>query len=245
MAAYDDIALDYRELAASVPIRDPELYSLRTWLGDITGLSVLDLACGEGICSRYLRRWGAARVVGVDISEQMIGLARQEEGAQPLGIEYRVADVAALGKIGDFDRVTASYLLHYAQNRGQLQRMVQTIYDNLKPGQHFVASNVNPRQPPRPIIDHRKYGHIYRLMDEPLREWSVIRVTLSCEQRTVEFDIYWIDWATYEDAFRTVGFRSWKIEPYLVPREVEGKYGDGFWDEYLSSPSVIHFSCQK
>jgi SAM-dependent methyltransferase len=245
MAQYDNIALDYQEIADAMPLREPEWYSLRLRLGDLTGLSVLDLACGDGMCSRRLKQWGAARVVGVDISAQMIRLAQQQEHAQPLGIEYRVTDAAVLGKIGEFDRVTASCFLHYAQSREQLLHMVQTVYDNLKPGQYFVASNANPHQPPQPILDHRKYGLMERLVDEPLHEGSRICVTLFLGEKTVEFDIYWIPWATYEEAFRSVGFRSWKIEPYLIPPDVERKYGEGFWDEYIATPSVIHFTCQK
>lgn len=78
-------------------------------------------------------------MVGVDISPQMIALARQQEEAQPPGIEYRVADAATLGDIGPFDRISAAYLLHYAESREQLNRMARTVYDNLAPGQHFVA----------------------------------------------------------------------------------------------------------
>ena len=52
-------------------------------------------------------------------------------------------------------------------------------------------------------------------------------------------------WTTYEEAFRTVGFRSWKIEPYLIPPDLVRKYNEGFWDEYIAAPSVIHFTCQK
>jgi len=245
MAQYDNIALDYQEIADAMPLREPEWYSLRLRLGDLTGLSILDLACGDGMCSRRLKQWGAGRVVGVDISAQMIRLAQQQEHGQPLGIEYRVTDAAVLGKIGEFDRVTASCFLHYAQSREQLLHMVQTVYDNLKPGQYFVASNANPHRPPQPIFDHRKYGLMERLVDEPLHEGSRICVTLFLAEKRVEFDIYWIPWATYEEAFRTVGFRSWKIEPYLIPPDVERKYGEGFWDHYIAAPSVIHFTCQK
>jgi toxoflavin synthase len=245
MAQYDHIALDYQEIADAVPLREPEWYSLRVRLGDLTGLSVLDLACGDGMSSRRIKRWGAARVVGVDISTQMIRLATQQENAQPLGIEYRVADAAVLGKIGEFDRVTASYFLHYAQSKEQLLHMAQTVYDNLKPGQRFVASNLNPQQPPQPLIDHGKYGLTIRLVDEPLHEGSTLRVTLLLGEKTVGFDIYWTHWATYEEVFRTVGFRSWKMESYLIPPVLERKYGEGFWDEYIAAPSVIHFSCQK
>lgn len=245
MAHYDAIALDYQDIADAVPIREPEWHSLHVRLGDLTGLSVLDLACGDGVSSRRLKRWGAARVVGVDVSEQMIRLATQQEAAQPLGIEYRVADAALLGKIGSFDRVTASYLLHYAQNREQLLQMVQTVYDNLKSGQHFVASNINPLKPPQPLHEHGKYGLRIRAMDEPLHEGTTIRVQLLLGEKTVEFDIYWTDWTTYEGVFRTVGFRSWKLEPFLIPTELARKYDEDFWDVYLATPSVIHFSCQK
>jgi toxoflavin synthase len=245
MAQYDPIARAYQEIAAAVPLREPEWYSLRLRLGDLTGLSILDLACGDGMGSRLLKQWGAAHVVGVDISPQMISLAQQQEDAQPQGIEYHVADAAQLGTIGAFDRVTASYFLHYAQNREQLLHMVQTVYDNLKPGQHFVASNANPLQPPQPILDHRKYGLIYRLVDEPLQEGSRLHATLFLGEQTVEFDFYWLPWTTYEEAFRTVGFRSWQIEPYMIPPDSERKYGAGFWDEYIATPSVIHITCQK
>jgi toxoflavin synthase len=168
MTQYDNIAHEYQEIADAIPLREPEWYSLHLRLGDLTGLSVLDLACGDGMCSRRLKRWGAAHVVGVDISAQMITLAKQQEHAQPLGIEYHVADASVLGKIGAFDRVTASYFLHYAQSREQLLQIVRTVYDNLKPGQLFVASNLNPQQPPQPLIDHGQYGLTLRLMDEPL-----------------------------------------------------------------------------
>ena len=245
MEQYDAIAGDYQEIAAAVPLREPEWYSLRLRLGDLAGLSVLDLACGDGMGSRLLKRWGAARVVAVDISPEMIRLAQQQEEAQPTGVEYRVADAAALGKIGDFDRVTASYFLHYAQDREQLLHMVRTVYDNLKPGQLFVGSNANPDRPPQPVIDQRQYGLRYQLVDEPLREGSRLRATLFLGEKTVEFDFYWLPWAAYEEAFQTVGFRSWKIEPYLIPPGSERKYGEGFWDEYVATPSVVHLICQK
>jgi hypothetical protein len=36
MAQYDSIALAYQELADAVPLREPEWYSLRLRLGDLT-----------------------------------------------------------------------------------------------------------------------------------------------------------------------------------------------------------------
>lgn len=245
MTQYDAIALDYQKISAAVPLREAEWHSLRLRLGDLAGLSVLDLACGDGMGTRLLKRWGAARVVGVDVSPQMIALARQQEDAQPLGIEYHVADAAALGGIGPFDRVNAAYLLHYAASRDQLLGMARTIHGNLEPGGHCVASIANPLRPPRPVIDNRKYGFSFRLLDETLQEGARLRGTLFLGEKTVEFDFHWWPWEVYEEAFRTAGFRSWKIEPFLVPPGPENGRGEGFWDEYAAAPSAVHVTCHK
>jgi len=53
-----------------------ETYSLMGLVGDLAGKSVVDVACGEGYFTRKLRRAGAAKVLGFDISERMIELAR-------------------------------------------------------------------------------------------------------------------------------------------------------------------------
>ncbi|MET9881859.1 class I SAM-dependent methyltransferase [Streptomyces sp. NPDC006430] len=45
-------------------------------LGGVRGLDTLDLPCGHGYNTRLLARGGARRTVGVDISEEMIRLAR-------------------------------------------------------------------------------------------------------------------------------------------------------------------------
>lgn len=43
---------------------------------DLAGVSVLDVACGQGLATRALAGAGAAHVIGADASEAMIALAR-------------------------------------------------------------------------------------------------------------------------------------------------------------------------
>src|SRR5215471_18616675 len=112
-AEYDSFAERYQHSKA-LPFRAPvEAYTYLKLLGDVDGLSVLDLACGEGYDARLIRRAGAARVVGVDLSGEMIALAKREEASRPLGIEYIHSAAQDLGTIGAFDLVSAAYLLHY------------------------------------------------------------------------------------------------------------------------------------
>ncbi|PWU22165.1 MAG: class I SAM-dependent methyltransferase [Candidatus Rokuibacteriota bacterium] len=78
------------------------------FIGDLSGKDVLDAGCGEGYNTRILARRGA-RVTGVDLSERMIELARDEESRNPLRIQYTRTSYADLGKFADasFDAVVS------------------------------------------------------------------------------------------------------------------------------------------
>src|SRR5262249_53067422 len=83
---YDPLAAAYQR-SKLLPFRVySEIPNHLESLGDVRDRHVLDLACGEGFYTRLIRRAGAARVVGVDLSAEMIGLAREQETKAPLGI---------------------------------------------------------------------------------------------------------------------------------------------------------------
>ncbi|MEW6036656.1 MAG: class I SAM-dependent methyltransferase [Pseudomonadota bacterium] len=89
---YDPIAERYKR-AKLQPWRNCiEAFTLLDLIGNLSGQAVVDVACGEGFYTRRLRAQGAARVLGVDLSERMVELAREQEAEQPLGIDYRVGD---------------------------------------------------------------------------------------------------------------------------------------------------------
>jgi ubiquinone/menaquinone biosynthesis C-methylase UbiE len=64
-------------------------------LPEVSGLSGLDIGCGERHGTRLVARWGA-RMTAVDISPAFIRPASEEEEREPLGIEYREASALAL-----------------------------------------------------------------------------------------------------------------------------------------------------
>src|SRR6202035_1524228 len=126
---YNDIAEQYKR-SKQVPWRyHIEQHSLFELLGDVSGKSVLDLACGEGHYKRMLRRLGASRVVGVDLSSKMIELAQTTERENPLGVADLVGDAQSVKVPGSFDVVVAAYLLNYARTPEEMLAMCSTISD--------------------------------------------------------------------------------------------------------------------
>ncbi|WP_204106306.1 MULTISPECIES: class I SAM-dependent methyltransferase [Spirulina sp. CCY15215] len=245
-AHYDRIAELYVK-TQDLPYR-PHIEEYTYWqiIEDIAGLSVLDLACGDGLYTRQFKEKGASRVVGVDISSKMIELAREQENERPLGIEYIVRDALKLGKIGEFDRVVSSYLLAYAQTRSQLLQMCLHIFLNLKPGGYFISINTNYQFPHQESSRLKKYGITFTLPTS-IQEGEAIAFTLKTigDGQDVEFDNYYFNRSTYEEVFREVGFSEIHWHQLIVsPEGIEVK-GREFWQDFLDYPIFIGIKCLK
>ena len=143
-AQYDHIGSKYDEYARTATLKRAESYTFFRMVGALDGKRVLDLACGFGFYTRLLKQHGAAQVVGVDLSPEMVRLATQQEQTEPLGITYQVCDAEALPQLGPFDLVTAVYLLNYATSKDQLLGMFRSVYANPVAGGRFIAYTVNP-----------------------------------------------------------------------------------------------------
>jgi hypothetical protein len=173
-ADYDRFSRQFKK-SREFPFRTCiEEFMILQMLGNLSGLTALDLACGERHYARMLRRHRAARVIGVDISEGIIALAREEEAREPLGVEFVEAAVEDLSVVGVFDAVSAVYLLHYAPTRQHLAAMCRTIAANLQPGGRRVAinSNFGPGVP----VDMSRYG--WKPSDpKPIEEGMTYRLT--------------------------------------------------------------------
>ena len=101
---YDEIAEEYKRSKQAGWRSYIEQYSLCELAGDVSGLSLLDLACGDGHYTRIFKKMmGASRVVGVDISNKMIELATAADKGEPLGIEYLVGDARSVHFRASFD----------------------------------------------------------------------------------------------------------------------------------------------
>jgi SAM-dependent methyltransferase len=109
--------------------------------------TVLELGCGTGTTALAIAP-AVARLVGTDLSAEMIAIAREKAGAQGCGnVDFVVAPADhALGADGTFDAVLAFNVLHLLADRPAALRQALRA---LKPGGLFISktpclSEMNP-----------------------------------------------------------------------------------------------------
>jgi SAM-dependent methyltransferase len=118
----------------------PEWPALRRMLPPLAGARVLDLGCGFGAFARWAREMGAARVLGVDRSENMLARARAQ--TQDPGVIYALADIAHLAlPEAAFDRISSALTLHDIVDFCAVCVMIRRL---LVPGGHLVCSVEHP-----------------------------------------------------------------------------------------------------
>ena len=244
MAQYDAIAEAYQD-SKQLPFRKAiERHTLFEALGDIRGLTVLDLACGGGFYTRLLKRAGAGRVTGVDVSAEMIRLARHEEEREPLGCAYVCGDVADLEPgPGEADLVVAMYLLHYAGTREKLHRFLRVCRRALRPGGRLVGFNDNVMSPPRGTVSWPRHG-IEKTgpLSDPVEGDPIHYRFTNPDGRQFEFHNFFLRPETYHSAFRRTGFRDFRwLGVSLEPGERE----NSLWDDFLDNPPVVAYTATK
>lgn len=241
---YDPIAELYQRSKQQPWRTHIECFTLMELLGDLRGMIVLDVACGEGFYTRMIRRGGAARVIGVDLSQGMIDLARRQESQHQLGIEYMVADARELPDTGQFDLAVTAYLLNYARTEDELQAMCDGIACSLKPGGRFATVNCNPALTFPTAPSYRKYGFETTVSGD-WKEGAPIQWTFHLSDGTFAIENYHLSVATHERALREAGFRAirWHA-PRLSPEGLLANERE-FWSSLLDQPPVTFIECVK
>jgi len=109
-------------------------------LGLKSGAAVLDLACGQGVFSRYLAQKGMT-VTGLDVSQELVRLAQKRQSGKKIRFECAdAADPSAL-EGGSFDGIVC---LLAVQNIEHLEPVFANVHRWLKPGGRFVMVATHP-----------------------------------------------------------------------------------------------------
>jgi SAM-dependent methyltransferase len=114
---------------------EQEIKRAMTMLRPQGGERILDLACGTGRHSLELVRHGFS-VVGVEIGEELVEIARHDAEEQGLEVEFRQGDLRDLDFEGEFDIVLNlnDGAIGYFETDDENHRTFEVIARALKPG---------------------------------------------------------------------------------------------------------------
>lgn len=214
----------------------PEWPSLRAMLPVLAGKRVVDLGCGFGWASRWMREQGAASVLGLDLSQNMLARARHD--TYDPAIEYRIADLESLTlPAATFDLAYSALTFHYIED---LPRLIATLYQALVPGGQLVFSCEHP-------IYMAAAGAHWQHAENGSLSWPVSRYAVEGERRSDWFakDVlkYHRTLASTLNSLIEAGFQVARIEEFAPsPEQIEA------WPalaEELERPMMLLVSARR
>ncbi len=132
---------------------DPPLFEI---IGNPEGLTIYDIACGNGYIARKLKKEGAKEIYATDISESLVRLATEKYDES--GIKYSVQQGEDFSGIPEnhFDLVIIHMAIWYIADVDAFLKNVRKV---LKPGGRFIFS-----------IDHPMKWSLYRAIGAVLQD---------------------------------------------------------------------------
>lgn len=233
-AEYDRIGDRYSE-AKQQPFRlHLEAYTLEKLAGDVSGARIIDFACGDGFYTRRFMKRGAAEAIGVELSAEMVRLARTAEEIEPLGCRYRHGDAADVADLGSFDLVIAAYLFNYASSRDELRRFCEAAARILRPGGRLLGVNDFTDDGISGTRDYAAHG-FRKIGPVPYAEGAPITYEfLLPEGRSFSITNYYWRPETYLDALRDAGFHEASWVPFEPSLEARSSFRPGFFEDLLA-----------
>jgi SAM-dependent methyltransferase len=227
---YDAMGPAYADDTRTHPINAAyERPAMLAMTGEVQGKRVLDVGCAAGTLSSILADRGAY-VLGIDVSERLVEIARREHGGRA---QFRVADVGSpmpFLAAESFDFVIASLVLHYLRDWAVPLREFHRV---LRPGGALLISTHHPTRD-------------IEVSDPPAPYFDLILLSESWNKGGTEFDVrfYHRPLSAIVDAVVDAGFVIERIpEPRPDPAAFTG--WPGLFERMSSGPWFLFIRAAK
>ncbi len=182
------------------------------FLGDVRGKRILDLACGQGYLSQRLAESGA-EVIGIDLSAELLKIAKKYEEEKKNGVIYlhrNAADLHGISK-NSFDLIVCNMALHDIEDLSstvkECSRVLKTdgllVFSILHPLADGLRSGEAEKDHLGPFIRLRRYNKAHKL---PHRAYHVYGISLYHRP----LDHYFNE--LFANGFSVCGFRELSVK---------------------------------
>lgn len=248
---------EWNSMAAAYELfnNSPDSYSytiewpcIQELLPDLRGRSILDFGCGTGIFTFLLEKYYPSKIIGMDLSEEMLKIAIAKGEEKKSSAQFVLGDANKLASYFDdtFDLVFSSTTTHYLTNLDELFENIRRV---LKKDGTCVLSIIHPVYSALYPVEH---GDTFP-SDE---EWTVRYL----DQRKRAYVQPWIEYNdnfenqlsrsyhyTFSDYINTIIKAELKIQEIKepMPPELWKTIAFGRYDNYIETPTYMIFKLSK
>ncbi|MDD6189697.1 MAG: class I SAM-dependent methyltransferase [Clostridiales bacterium] len=212
---------------------------IQKMLPDIKGKSVIDLGCGSGRYTFLLEEAQPRKVVGVDISDEMLRLAREKAEARGSSALFIKGDLNDFVPDDQYDVVFSSTMSHYIVD---LFPLFANIYDMLTYRGIGIISVMNPIYSAQYPIKNGEWN--VRYLDKSERSYvqpwcegdDDLEQLLSCS--------YHHTFSDYMNAIIHNGLTILEMQEPLPPESWKSE-APSRYDAFIETPSYLIIKLQK
>ena len=137
--------------------------------GGLSGKRVLDVGCGGGILSESMAGRGA-KVLGIDLAEKALGVAKLHKLESGAAVDYRLAAAEDLAREmpGAFDLVTCMEMVEHVPDPGSIVRACAQL---TRPAGTVIVSTIN-RNPKSYLFAILGAEYVLRLLPRGTHDWA-------------------------------------------------------------------------
>jgi len=206
-------------------------------LGNVKDKLVLDIGCGNGYFSSMVAEEGA-KLVGFDVSEKQIELAKENEKDLKLGMEFFCSDQFKFSYPKRFDIAFSNMVIFYADDFKELVQFFRCAFKLLKDNGKFISVVVNP--------DYKRFNELHydrKLVRKGNKTKSDFYINGKFDVSSEFYSSF--TKKEYEKAAKETGFSKFEWKDIQIEEEGIKDKGKEFWEGYNADPLYGIFIVQK
>jgi len=235
---YNKIGEKYACMIKTDPLKIYVQYpGLLKLLGNVKGKKILDIGCGNGFFSSMIAIKGA-KIVGFDVSEKQIELAKESKDNMKLNLEFFLSDQFKFVYPEKFDLAYSNMVLFYAVDFNELVQFFRCAFNSLKNNGKFISVLVNP--------EYKRFGELHydrKIIQEGTKAKSEFYINGKFDVSSGFYSLFTKQ--EYEMAAKKAGFSKYEWKTIKIEPEGIKEKGKEFWKGYDSDPLYSIFAVKK
>ena len=217
-------------------------------LPDLKGKSILDFGCGTGIFSFLLEQYYPSKIIGLDLSDAMINIAKEKARAKKSSVQFILGDANKLTSYFDetFDLVFSSTTTQYLTNFDMLFENISRL---MKENGTCILSIIHPVYSAHYPVEHgntfpNKDEWVVRYLDR--RKRAYVQPWLEYNDNFVNqlSRSYHYTFSDYINSILRAGLKIQEIREPLPP-ELWKATSFGRYNDYVEIPRYMIIKLTK